>query len=110
MAGNTDPRAIKALRFVRIVRDLEPKLPAQTLEALLRIYSIVEVRSEPLPTWELVESLAPTAATTASRAVDWLKDAGLVRSRRSPEDGRILLLEMTPKGRTLVQEMLDTLD
>jgi MarR family multiple gene transcriptional regulator MgrA len=40
-----------------------------------------------------------------SRLVDRLERAGLARRSPHPDDGRAVLVELTPKGRTLVEEM-----
>jgi DNA-binding MarR family transcriptional regulator len=53
-------------------------------------------------------------ASTATRAVDRLVESELARRRRSDDDGRVVLVELTPDGRTLDRDLshkrLDNLD
>ena len=46
-----------------------------------------------------------------SRLVDRLERAGFARRSAHPGDGRVVLVELTPKGRTLVEDMVaDVMD
>jgi DNA-binding MarR family transcriptional regulator len=57
------------------------------------------------------QSVATLAATAAmdlgavSRQVRILEDGGAVRRSRSPEDGRVALLELTPQGRAMADRI-----
>jgi DNA-binding MarR family transcriptional regulator len=55
-----------------------------------------------------VAALASSAAMdlgAVSRQVRLLEEAGAVRRSRSPEDGRVALLDLTPEGRRMVDRI-----
>lgn len=76
----------------------------------------LDIPSGQLDTMDLLSTLGPcnmielsTAlridASTATRAVDRLVAAGAASRRRSDEDGRTVLVELTPEGRVLARRL-----
>lgn len=53
---------------------------------------------------DLAEALR-VDASTATRTVDRLVDSGLVRRTSAPDDGRVVVAEMTPAGRRLHEKL-----
>jgi DNA-binding MarR family transcriptional regulator len=65
--------------------------------------ALVSVAAEPLRLRMLAERIGTTDAT-ASRTVDALEAAGLVKRTSAPEDGRGVVVRVTPAGRRRLEE------
>ena len=65
--------------------------------------ALVSVAAEPLRLRALAERIGTTDAT-ASRTVDALESAGLVRRASAPDDGRGVVVHVTPAGRRRLEE------
>jgi DNA-binding MarR family transcriptional regulator len=89
--------AIHLLRRVR-VQDVASGLSPARLSAL----SVI-VFGGPVSLRKLAEA-EQVRPPTASRIVDALETAGLVRRRTNQQDRRAVLIEATPKGRTLLHQ------
>ena len=70
--------------------------------------ALVTVAAEPLRLRALAERIGTTDAT-ASRTVDALESAGLVRRASAPDDGRGVVVHVTPAGRRRLEERRGTL-
>ena len=78
----------------------EPEVPPLSMTQKLALALVVD--SGPLRSRALGELLETTEAT-ASRTVDGLVRAGLVRRRRDPDDGRGVRIEATARGHRSVE-------
>jgi DNA-binding MarR family transcriptional regulator len=78
----------------------EPEVPPLSMTQKLALALVVD--SGPLRSRALGELLETTEAT-ASRTVDGLVRAGLVRRRPDPDDGRGVRIEATARGRRSVE-------
>ena len=65
--------------------------------------ALVTLAEEPLRVRALAERIGTTDAT-ASRTVDALQSAGLVRRTNAPDDGRGIVVHVTPAGRRRLEE------
>ena len=65
--------------------------------------ALVTLAEEPLRLRALAERIGTTDAT-ASRTVDALQSAGLVRRTNAPDDGRGIVVHVTPAGRRRLEE------
>ena len=65
----------------------------------------VIIESQPVSMGEIHEELH-MANSTVTVIVDYLNEAGLVKRRRDTEDRRVVLLEITDKGREIMKSLL----
>jgi DNA-binding MarR family transcriptional regulator len=86
--------------MVGLVRENSPDLTARQLAVLLTC----TLESQPLSSGALAAriGLNPSAISHALRR---LEELGLARRTNNPRDGRIVLAEVTDRGRTLVQHL-----
>lgn len=96
LAGRLHAAAIHVLRRVRRV-DPESGVTAARLSAL----SVV-VHAGPLPVGELAER-EQVSAPTMSRMLTAMEENNLVKRRPSPDDGRIVLVATTVRGRRVLE-------
>ena len=66
----------------------------------------VIIESQPVIMGEIHEELH-MANSTVTVIVDYLHEAGLVKRKRDTEDRRVVLLEMTDKGRDIMESLLE---
>jgi DNA-binding MarR family transcriptional regulator len=66
----------------------------------------VIIESQPVSMGEIHEELH-MANSTVTVIVDYLHEAGLVKRKRDTEDRRVVLLEMTDKGRDIMESLLE---
>jgi DNA-binding MarR family transcriptional regulator len=99
----------KVIGIIRAVREeIDPELPAQTLQALL------EVAFEPGIAQKDLERKMGVASTTASRIVSRLSEwerhevpgKDLLVSRKNPLDRRYMVVEPTSKGIDAVRKII----
>lgn len=96
LAGRLHAAAIHVLRRVRRV-DPESGVTAARLSAL----SVV-VHAGPLPVGELAER-EQVSAPTMSRMLTAMEENNLVKRRPSPDDGRVVLVATTVRGRRALE-------
>ena len=106
--NETDPRAARILSAVEVLRSLDTEFPAQLLSALLYIASHDGCHKKAME-----EDLNFTTAS-GSRNTDWLspthrlknqRGLGLIDKVPDPDDGRMIQLELTPKGKALIHQL-----
>lgn len=66
----------------------------------------VIIESQPVSMGEIHEELH-MANSTVTVIVDYLNEAGLVKRKRDTEDRRVVLLEITEKGREIMESLLN---
>jgi len=66
----------------------------------------VIIESQPVSMGEIHEELH-MANSTVTVIVDYLHEAGLVKRKRDTEDRRVVLLEITDKGRKIMESLLE---
>ncbi len=92
----------------RRVRDFSPVLESLGLTiALWRAMSTIS-RLEGCLMSELAE-FTTSDRTTLTRAIDQLVDLGFVQRRTSPDDRRLVRVELTDQGRSVYAESVDRL-
>lgn len=96
LADRLHSAAIHVLRRVRTV-DPESGVTAARLSALS-----VAVHAGPLPVGDLA-GREQVSAPTMSRMLSAMEEEELVRRRPSPDDGRVVLVEATSRGRRILE-------
>ncbi len=106
MSTATDTRVILD-RLGRLLRELTRMTggadddPAMTATQRIALIEIAD--AGPLRLNDLAARIG-TSAPTASRTVDVLDELGLAERRADPDDRRAVRIELTPSGRSLVDE------
>jgi DNA-binding MarR family transcriptional regulator len=102
--GPEIPRVFDALR--RIVRTL--RVASRAIEKEIgisgaQLYVLQELAEHPAGSVNELAERTTTHQSSVSAVVSRLVDQGLVVRRPSPDDGRRVLIELTPKGLGLVE-------
>lgn len=103
----TDPRINRFLGAFNLLREMDREIPGQLVSAFLYIAS-----HNPCHKQALEEDL-DLKMSSASRLIDWLSDyhrlgkpgLGLVRKHKDPSNYRRVIVELTPKGKRLINHM-----
>lgn len=106
--------ARRLLASLRAVRKIDPEMPAQTLSAIMVIFSHWP---EPITMNTLQQELGLTDATTSrivSRLSEWEKydtkpGKDFVKRYPNPNDRRYQFVQLTPKGITAARSILNHL-
>jgi DNA-binding MarR family transcriptional regulator len=75
--------------------------PGCGLEKSVYLGLIALAQAGPLPVKGVASALG-LDASTASRLVENLSEAGLVTQERSPQDGRVRIVKLSPRGRAVL--------
>jgi DNA-binding MarR family transcriptional regulator len=90
-----------ALRLRKLLSDALENVGIQLPQMGLMI---ILSKSGPMNQISLGDEMAIDKATMV-KVLDQMEEAGLVRRRAKPDDRRVKLVELTPKGRTLLPKM-----
>ena len=107
----TNSDLARLLKAVERLRLLDREVPGQVVSAFLYIGSHNPCHKEALE-----EDLGFTTASS-SRNIDWLTNKhrlkkpgmNLIIKQRDPENGRRLILKLSPKGEELIENLLSDL-
>ena len=103
----TDPSLHKFLKAFELLRIMDKEIPGQLVSAFLYVASHNPCHKQ------AIEEELNLKASSGSRLTDWLSDyhrlgkpgLGLVRKYKDPSNFRRIIVELTPKGEALAQQM-----
>jgi DNA-binding MarR family transcriptional regulator len=102
------------LGVLEVIRQIDPEMPAQTLQTLLLV---AEAGEEGLMQHELGPKLGMSKAATSRNVLvlskskgPGLPGPGLIESEEVPENRRLRRITLTPKGERLVEKLRVLLD
>ena len=103
----TDPRINQLLGAFNLLREMDREIPGQLVSAFLYVAS-----HNPCHKLALEEDLCFKTASS-SRLIDWLSDyhrlgkpgLGLVSKYKDPSNYRRVIVELTHKGKQLINDM-----
>ncbi len=111
----TTNRAKLAEKIVRLQRQANQAIAQDTREAWLelsltiaQLKSLVYIDSEVGANFRKLATALGVTPPDVTRIVDRLVEQGLVSRRENPEDRRMLLLQPTEKGKTLLSRLRDS--
>jgi DNA-binding MarR family transcriptional regulator len=99
-------------RLIEEIRKIDPEMPAQTLHTLLFVSAM-----EPVPMRKLADlvgitpsSISRTCDRLGRRGAGLRPGLGLTVDQPDPNDERISIVSLTPRGREFVHHLLQIID